>query len=438
LVLLLCMLPLPIRAAPGELLPDLIMAPLRDLRLDVVASGRRLLRFTSTAANIGAGPFEVHGERPNTGVAEITGVRQHVFAADGTMRTVETPAVMYFAGDGHSHWHVRDFEQFVVERLTDGTPVGDGAKHGFCFLDNATHQLGLPGAPQRARYHGCGNGGSLAVTTGISIGWADVYAWNLPDQFIDVSALEPGGYRLRAIADPDSWFLEADEQNNVTSVDFWLDGRDLRVIGSEQSAQRARQCFDVWAVPDCITGRFREYWEQQGGLAVFGYPTSPVLDEAAAPDGPTHRVQYFERARFEYHPELPPPFDVLLGRMGDDRLKQQGRTWWDFPRVESAPAGCRFFPDTGHSLCDQAPGAGFRSFWERNGLRGRELSREGGALALFGLPLSEPISETNASGEQVVVQWFERARFEWHPEHAPAFKVQLGLLGRELRSGNSH
>jgi hypothetical protein len=27
-------------------------------------------------------------------------------------------------------------------------------------------------------------------------------------------------------------------------------------------------------------------------------------------------VQYFERARFEYHPENQPPYDVLLGLLG--------------------------------------------------------------------------------------------------------------------------
>jgi hypothetical protein len=31
------------------------------------------------------------------------------------------------------------------------------------------------------------------------------------------------------------------------------------------------------------------------------------------------------------------------------------------------------------------------------------------------------------------VQWFERARFELHPENAPPFNVLLGLLGNEIR-----
>ena len=32
------------------------------------------------------------------------------------------------------------------------------------------------------------------------------------------------------------------------------------------------------------------------------------------------------------------------------------------------------------------------------------------------------------------MQWFERARFELHPEHKPPYNVLLGLLGNELRA----
>jgi hypothetical protein len=31
------------------------------------------------------------------------------------------------------------------------------------------------------------------------------------------------------------------------------------------------------------------------------------------------------------------------------------------------------------------------------------------------------------------VQYFERARLEWHPTNVDPYKVQMGLLGRELK-----
>jgi hypothetical protein len=41
------------------------------------------------------------------------------------------------------------------------------------------------------------------------------------------------------------------------------------------------------------------------------------------------------------------------------------------------------------------------------------------ALALFGYPITEPAMETNSSGDTVLTQWFERARFECHPTIPP-------------------
>lgn len=69
------------------------------------------------------------------------------------------------------------------------------------------------------------------------------------------------------------------------------------------------------AIQNCIDGRFAQFWRQNGGLAVFGYPISAAQTESNADTGQTYLVQYFERQRFEYHPENPRPYDVLLGGM---------------------------------------------------------------------------------------------------------------------------
>jgi hypothetical protein len=138
-------------------------------------------------------------------------------------------------------------------------------------------------------------------------------------------------------------------------------------------------------------------------------------------------VQWFERNRLELHPENARPYDVLLGRLGDALLKRQNRDWTTFPKTQPQP-GCRYFPETGHNVCGEILAA-----WHANGLEfdGRRGKSEGENLALFGLPLSEPAMETNSSGDTVQTQWFERARFEIHPENQPPFNVLLGLLGNE-------
>src|ERR671926_95883 len=53
----------------------------------------------------------------------------------------------------------------------------------------------------------------------------------------------------------------------------------------------------------CISGRFREYWEQNGGLPVFGFPITPTADEVNRDTGEPYPTQWFERNRFELHPE---------------------------------------------------------------------------------------------------------------------------------------
>jgi hypothetical protein len=127
---------LPTAAAATDRLPDLGMARLRDLSIDTTTRpGRRLLRFTTIIVNIGAGPFETVGRRPDTTTPQMT-VAQRIRTSAGTYRQVSTPAVMFWAGDGHDHWHVRDVEAYRLSRLDNGRRVGTGAKHGFCYFDN--------------------------------------------------------------------------------------------------------------------------------------------------------------------------------------------------------------------------------------------------------------------------------------------------------------
>jgi plastocyanin len=68
-----------------------------------------------------------------------------------------------------------------------------------------------------------------------------------------------------------------------------------------------------------VGGKFLEYWNKNGGLAQQGFPISEEFQEKNDLDGKTYRVQYFERAVFEMHPENKPPYDVLLSQLGKFR-----------------------------------------------------------------------------------------------------------------------
>jgi hypothetical protein len=96
-----------------------------------------------------------------------------------------------------------------------------------------------------------------------------------------------------------------------------------------QPLRRVDAAFAIRAIahwpprPICWAGRFRAYWEQQGGLAQFGYPLSEEFPERSALSGQVYTVQYFERAVFEYHPENPAPYQVLLSQLGTLRYHER-------------------------------------------------------------------------------------------------------------------
>jgi polysaccharide biosynthesis protein PslG len=64
-----------------------------------------------------------------------------------------------------------------------------------------------------------------------------------------------------------------------------------------------------------VGGLFLDYWNGHGGLSQQGFPISDEFTEKNDLDGNTYRVQYFERAVFEYHPENVAPYDVLLSQL---------------------------------------------------------------------------------------------------------------------------
>ncbi|GIV95842.1 MAG: hypothetical protein KatS3mg057_0499 [Herpetosiphonaceae bacterium] len=175
-----------------------------------------------------------------------------------------------------------------------------------------------------------------------------------------------------------------------------------------------------------VGGHVLEFWQRSGGLAVFGLPLGPEQRERTG-DG-TYALQRFERARVELHPEKRAPYNVELGRVGADLLARQQRNWSSEIDEQLLTGQCRSFPETGRQVCGP-----FLDYWLSHGL---DLGDEGvsyrESLALFGLPLTGTRMETNSSGDRVITQWFERARFEYHPKNPQPYTVLLGRLGAEL------
>ena len=159
----------------------------------------------------------------------------------------------------------------------------------------------------------------------------------------------------------------------------------------------------------CVRGLFLAYWQAHGGLAVNGYPLSGEFSQTLD-DGQPYTVQYFERVRLEYHPGNDPANQVLLGQFGR-------RVHAADPPSGRTP-GAVYFAETGHNITRPA----FADYYAAHG-----------GLAQFGYPLSEEYVETLEDGQEYSVQYFERARFEFHPENPdPANQVLLGQFGRRF------
>ena len=57
---------------------------------------------------------------------------------------------------------------------------------------------------------------------GLSVGWGDTYPGGLPGQFVDVTDVPDGRYRLWVEADATGSFREATRDNNVNFSDLAL------------------------------------------------------------------------------------------------------------------------------------------------------------------------------------------------------------------------
>jgi len=165
-----------------------------------------------------------------------------------------------------------------------------------------------------------------------------------------------------------------------------------------------------------VQGRFLDYWQQHGGLAQFGYPLTdqfyepvPSSDQLNAP-----LVQYFERGRFELHPENQPPHDVLLSLLGKERYSNKYPSGAADQLVSTNNP--YYFAATGKTI-----GGSFRTYWETHG-----------GLAVQGYPVSDEFIEVSEiDSKEYKVQYFERAVFEFHLDKlGTPYEVQLSLLGK--------
>ncbi len=160
-----------------------------------------------------------------------------------------------------------------------------------------------------------------------------------------------------------------------------------------------------------ISEPFLSGWLARGGLEGPGLPlTRPYARQNL--EGEWLLVQDFERARLEHHPEFAgEPAEILGAPVGRElALTHPDQDFFVSPSPCLPSANRTCFDGIGFGI-----EAGFRDYW---------LAHDGEIR--FGLPISSEFTENG-----VTVQYFERARLEWHSELPPGEQIVVAAVVRE-------
>jgi hypothetical protein len=198
-----------------------------------------------------------------------------------------------------------------------------------------------------------------------------------------------------------------------------------------------------------LTGRFLAVWQEFHGQAPtnpgekppdvgdIGWPLENV--QVRMIEGTPRRTQLFSRALLVDHsldqPAPAPPNEVTFAPLGSWLYVREHSDQTPSPAEQRAD--CRWFPETGHNLCDP-----FRSYWEKHASEAGMVKQDDPqpdrtaadiALRLFGPPISEaePREEYGKGGS---VQWFQNARLEYRPTDQPPNKdsdISIATLGEQ-------
>ena len=142
-----------------------------------------------------------------------------------TRRLPLSVTIGYIAAPSHNHFHLAGFERYELREPSIGIIARD-SKAGYCLGDRAP--LGTPAGPALFT-DTCGRGapGTLRLSQGISVGWADPYTAGFPGQQFDLTDLPAGTYTLVNRVNDERVFRELSYADNVATTKLrlaWPDG----------------------------------------------------------------------------------------------------------------------------------------------------------------------------------------------------------------------
>lgn len=221
------------------------------------------LRFQQEIANDGEGALELRFAIPHSLSDTSHNVFQRSYFRDDPVNHFQdTLAGTWEFHAAHQHYHFNNFAQSNLwaadsqGRRVGTAPVRTGRKVSFCVEDEALdpNKWGDKGVGPRT-YHApdClftafSDTNFDYLIQGITKGWADIYEWYLPGQYIEVTGVSDGDYVLETIVGPDDKILETDDRkdlNNCGSVLIRLSQmgtprRSVQLLGPGPACDRDR------------------------------------------------------------------------------------------------------------------------------------------------------------------------------------------------------
>lgn len=164
----------------------------------------------------------------------------------------------------------------------------------------------------------------------------------------------------------------------------------------------------------CLQEPFLSYWQQNGGLPIFGYPLTEAKTEHTEL-GP-RQVQWFERQRMEFHPGNAPEWQILLGRIGAELHDQHNSGIWVTPED----------PQWGKNI--------FAALVADARSRPDSMRNIGLVLSNHAHNVGQPVLYNG-----VWVVFFERAVAEWHVnlENSSSSTILYRRLGADVLGENN-
>lgn len=248
-----------------QLLPDLVARPQRNITFQTPEfdffepppapgdtcydsekdeGAQTCLRFDQVFANEGEGPLELRFTVPQSAPESARDIFQRIYRSTGGFDERVGGELEFHPV--HQHYHYTGFglsrlwasnaagervgaSPVRARKLKAGSapepqPAATGRKVSFCLADTEIDfWLKKGDGPRTYNAPDClfpasSDADNDYFVQGVSNGWADVYDWYLPDQYIEVTGVADGYYILETIADPDNTLLETDETNNCGSI----------------------------------------------------------------------------------------------------------------------------------------------------------------------------------------------------------------------------